>query len=94
MKVKCINAKHLPNSKGGVSIGKGLIEGEFYNALKVVNSPNGNGKCYLIDGIGERLCERFEAVPFTNALTEKLANDFKEYEQLEVDTPKEHEQYN
>ena len=62
MRVKCINAKYLPNSKGGFSKGLGLVEGKVYNVEKEVDSDNGNGRCYLIKGIGKKRIERFEKV--------------------------------
>jgi hypothetical protein len=60
MKVKCINARYIPNNRGGFSRGDGLEEGKIYLVEKEVDSNYGNGKCYLIKGLGKRRAERFE----------------------------------
>jgi len=77
MRVKCINTEYLTNRTGAFSKGFGLVKGKIYIVEKEVDSDNGNGRCYLIKGLGKKRVERFEKIKdeWVENLLKKLSSE-------------------
>jgi hypothetical protein len=81
MKLICINAKPMFSNDGSLCCGDGLQEGDVYESLGKIDSPYDNTPCYVIKGLGLKICVRFK--PADNDWVEELLARIKQEVEIE-----------